>query len=94
MKCEHYKPNNIPTDISINNMLYSWKFTNVKNFENQLHLCISKIIFSKNNSSLVVTESDPSGIGISIFKNDSEDSCVTSFSIDAVVRDHHIYKEV
>ena len=70
------KPNNMPniisSDISSNNIPYSRKVSNAKNRKNQLHLYISKPIFSKNNTSLVVTESNLSGIGISIFENDHE----------------------
>ena len=55
-----------------------------------------KIIFSKNNSSFVVTESDPTGMGIYIFENYPEGiqrpSCNEPL-IYAVVHDHHIYKE-
>ena len=50
-----------------------------------------------NNSSLVVTESDSTGMGIYIIENDTEGiqrpSCNEPLK-DAVVHDHHIYKEV
>ena len=65
-------PNNILSDIYGINIPYNRKFSKAKHCKNRLHLWISKNTFLKSNSSLVVTESDPCGIGISIFENDPE----------------------